>query len=442
MLTNIVIQKALPREKDYKLSDSAGLYLFVSKTGHKSFRFKYRFGGKERRQTFGSYPEMSLAEARDRRDDARKLLRDHQDPGLERKRQKLVADMSNDRSFEAFARDWHKQQSPRWVPVHAADVIGSLERDAFSHIGGFDVTNISEQMIVATLEKVQKRGAIETAHRLRQRISAVLRYAKASGAGNTNAAADLNMLLKPVPKAKLRPALVDLAELHKLIATVDATRSHPLTRLASRFLSLVAQRPAMVRKMTWDEIEGVDWDKEASGPADAVWRVPAGKMKQEFKLREDDDFEHVVPLVAQAVDTLRAVRRLSGSSQYVFPGGWSSATPISENAIGYLYNREGYQNIHVPHGWRSSFSTIMNELLSPKDQQHHKLNHDRLVIDLMLAHKPSGMSDAEFRYNRAAYQSRRREIAQQWADLLLDGACDPNDFLDGPRRRAYRAKSV
>ena len=142
MLTNIVIQKALPREKDYKLSDSAGLYLFVSKTGHKSFRFKYRFGGKERRQTFGSYPEMSLAEARDCRDDARKLLRDHQDPGLETKRLKLLADMSNDRSFEAFARQWHKQQSPRWVPVHAADVIGSLE-DVLTAPGSSPFANVA-----------------------------------------------------------------------------------------------------------------------------------------------------------------------------------------------------------------------------------------------------------------------------------------------------------
>lgn len=231
MLTAVAIRNAKPRDKDYKLGDSGGLYLFVSKSGHRSWRLKYRYGGKEKRLIFGAFPEVSLAEARERRDDARRSLREGKDPALATQRAKMLRSTPSATTFETFARAWHGHEKERWKPVHADDVITSLERDVFPKLGSFDVDDIDETMVHAVLEKVQKRGAIETAHRLRQRISCVFRYAKAKGATKNNPAADLGIVLKPVPKAKRRPALLAISELKELIATVEHAGASPITRL-------------------------------------------------------------------------------------------------------------------------------------------------------------------------------------------------------------------
>ena len=166
-----------------------------------------------------------------------------------------------------------------------------------------------------------------------------------------------------------------------------------------------------------------------------MWVVPSDKIKQELHLRSDESFEHPVPLSRQAVETLLAVWCLTGRGIYVFPGARSSHKPMSENAIGYLYNREGYQRRHVPHGWRSSFSTVMNEQVEREAGQDIRLHGDRLVVDLMLAHTPKGMSSAELRYNRAAYMPRRRELAQVWADKIMENALPAAQIIATPRRK-------
>ena len=248
-----------------------------------------------------------------------------------------------------------EHEKARWTPVHANDVMTSLERDVFPTLGSFEVANIDETMLTAVLFKVGKRGAVETAHRLRQRISAVFRYAKAKGATKSNPAADLQIVMKKVPRSKRRPALVKVDELQTLLSVTEHAGASPVTKLGSRFLALTAQRPGMVRRLPWTQIEGVDWDDSASDVSNVLWRVPAQEMKQEFDLREDDAFEHVVPLAPPAVEVLRAVRALTGTGPLAFPSGRSMAEAMSENTIGYLYNREGYQGRHCPHGWRSSF---------------------------------------------------------------------------------------
>lgn len=438
VLTEIEARKAVPKDRDYKLADAGGLHLFVSKTGHRSWRYKYRFGGKERRLVLGTYPETSLKKARDLRDDAKRALREGNDPGLETKRARVSRQIGHENTFEQLAREWHATQVPRWKPVHADDVITSMQQSLFHEIGAIPVDQIDEGLLLHALRKVESRGAIETAHRLRQRAERVFRYAAAAGIRNTNPAVNVRDALKPVPPRKRRPALVDLTQIRRLIRDVDRAAASPVTRLSSRFLAITAQRPGMVRAATWTEIEGVDWSTPAQASPNAVWRIPAAKMKQELDLREDDAFEHVVPLPTEAVEVLRTVRPFSSPKGPIFPGGRDVFSSLSENAVGYLYNREGWKDRHVPHGWRSSFSTVMNGRIERLHPGAERLLIDRLVIDLMLAHAPSGMSATELIYNRAAYMERRRELAEDLAALILEGADPAASLVQGRRRRVER----
>lgn len=437
-LNPLAVKAAQPREKDYKLPDTGGLYLFVSTSGHKSWRYKYRFGGKERRLVLGSFPDVGLKQARDMRDDAKQSLRQGLDPGLERTRARHSRKVGHENTFEKFAREWHASQVPRWKQVHADDVIESMEHNLFKEIGGIPVDQIDEGLLLHALRKVEGRGAIETAHRLRQRAERVFRFAAGAGIKNSNPAVNVRDALKPVPPRKRRPALVDVAQIRKMIRSIDRAPASPVTRLSSRFLALTAQRPGMVRHVMWSEIEGIDWSKPDSPSPDALWTIPAEKMKQELDLREDDAFDHKVPLSAAAVQVLHVARPFSSLRGPVFPGGRDMLAPLSENAVGYLYNREGWKNRHVPHGWRSSFSTVMNGRIERQFPGAERLLIDRLIIDLMLAHTPSGMSETELIYNRAAYMERRRELAEDWAALILDGADPTASLLEGRRRRVER----
>ena len=434
MLTDAAVRKAKPADKDYKLADSGGLYLYVTAKGYRSWRFKYRFGGKEKRLVFEAYPEMSLADARARRDDAKRMLREHRDPAVEARKLKLSSVVRYENTFEKFARAWHADQSGRWKPVHAADVIGSLERDIFPLLGSFPIADIDEPLLLATLRKVEARGAIETAHRLLQRMSAIFKYARGAGGGNGNPAADMKGSIKPAPPKRRWPALIDMGAIRTLISVVDAAGASPITRLASRMMALTAQRPGMIRTAPWHEFEGIDWTDPEADSSKVLWKIPPDRMKQQLDLRENEMFEHVVPLSWQAVETLRAVHRLTGRGPLVFPSSRSAHEPISENAVGYLYNRLGYQGRHVPHGWRTSFSTTMNGLVERALPGSDRLIIDRLIIDLMLAHIPAGLSESERIYNRAAYMDRRRELAQNWADLIMIDQKPAHDLLKGPRR--------
>lgn len=428
MLSELAVRQAKAKDKDYKLSDSEGLYLFVAKSGRRSWRFKYRFAGKERRLILGAYPELSLKEARDRKCDARKLLAEGRDPGLEAKKAAIARAMSASNTFEVVARNWFALQEDRWTPVHARDVISSLEKEVFPWIGGLPIAELDEPIVLSVLRKIEKRGAIETAHRVRQRMSAVFVQAIAEGLAARDPAAVVGKALKPVPRGRKRPAIVSIEALHVMIRKTEAEPASPLTKLASRFAALTAQRLGAIRCMAWGEFENIDWDGDGLCP-EALWHVPANHMKLANDLKQDEKFDHLVPLAPEAVAVLRTTKQLTGRGPIVFPSNRSARVPMSENTLSYFYNRCGYQGRHVPHGWRASFSTIMNEWA-----ERNGTASDRLVIDLMLAHIPEGVSGSEGAYNRAAYLARRREIADEWAKMLFKGLPEPSKLLGLPSR--------
>nr|WP_089221135.1 integrase arm-type DNA-binding domain-containing protein [Sphingomonas laterariae] len=415
-LTDSQARKAPAKEKDYKLADSGGLYLFVTTRGFKSWRLKYRFGAKEKRLVIGPYPEISLAKAREARDDARRLLRDHRDPAIEERKRKLAAHAAAGAPFEVVARQWHGLQVPRWSAVQTRKVIQAFERDVFPDLGKLPLAEIDGPMILKILRRVEKRGAIDTAKRIRQHISAVFQFGMAESLCSIDPAAGIKKGLMPTPRGGKQPALKTVREARQLLKDMEAGTSGALTKIASRLLALTAVRPGVIRAAEWSEFEGIDWDKPEEAAPDAIWRISAERMKLELDDKGDEAFEHIAPLPHQAVALLHAARRLSGTYPYLFPSVRSTRTPMSENTIGYMYSRNGYSGRHVPHGWRSTFSTIMNERAVKQ-----KNEADRAIIDAMLAHKPKGVSSSEMAYNRAMHMARRRELAQEWADLITEG---------------------
>lgn len=422
MLTDVQIKKAKGAEKPYKLADSGGLFLLVSTTGNRSWRMKYRFGGKEKLLTFGRYPDVSLIKAREEREKAKATLRDGRDPSIVKKQDAAARTLGATNTFEACARAWFDLNKPRWSAVHAGNVIESMEADLFPAIGAMPVKDVTEAILLDALRKVEQRGAIETAHRLRQRASGVFAYAAAGGLRTGDPAAVVKSLLKPKPKASKQPALTDLAECRQLIGDVEAERASPITKLANRLIALTAVRSAVQRHARWSEFEGLDG-------ANPIWRVPPGTMKLALKLKDDITFEHIVPLSRQAVEVIEAVRPLTGHLPYLFPNDRHAHRPMSENAVRALIIRanEGiYRHRHCPHGWRSSFSSLMNEW-----RRREGRPDDREVINLMLAHVAE--DKVEGAYNRAAHMERRRELAQIWADMILEGSAPADALLEGKR---------
>jgi integrase len=390
MLTDAAIRKAKAGARAYRMADGDGLHLFVTPAGGKLWRLRYHYAGREKLLSLGPYPGVTLAEARAAREAARGHLRAGRDPGQQKALARAAAVASAATTFEAVAREWHAVQLPRWTARHAGDVIGSLEDAVFPTLGGLPIAEIPAPAVLAVLRAIEARPAIETARRVRQRMSAVFGFAIASGRAAADPAAMVAGALAPLVKGR-QPAVVELAEARQVLRDAEAIPAHPVTRLALRLLALVVVRPGELRGARWEEL-----------PAGAeVWRVPAERMKMKR--------DHVAPLSRQAREVVEAVRRITGRGPLVFPSTRHAHRPMSENAIGYLLNRAGYHGRHVPHGWRATFSTVMNE----------RYPRDREVIDLMLAHVPRGKVEAA--YNRAEHLARRADLAQAWADLLLEG---------------------
>ncbi len=422
MLTDAQIKKAKKAPEPYKLRDTGGLYLLVSTTGHKSWRQKYRFAQKEKLLTHGSYPDVTLVAARAARDEAKRAIAAGRDPGVERKQAKAAIAIAADDTFEACGRAWHGLNKPRWSEVHAGNVIDSLEADLFPEIGSLPVKDVTEALLLSALRKVEDRGAIETAHRLRQRASDIFAYAAAAGMRTGDPAAVVKSLLKPKPKPGKQPALTDLADVRQMILDVEAERASPITKLANRLIALTAVRSAVQRHCRWIELEGLGTDSP-------LWRVPPSTMKLALRLKDDVEYEFLVPLSRQAVETIEAVRPLTGHLPYLFPNDRHAHRPMSENAVRALIIRAAggsYRHRHCPHGYRSSFSTIMNEW-----RRREGRPDDREVLNLMLAHVTE--DKVEGAYNRAAHMERRRELAQIWADMILADAPPAAQLLEGPR---------
>lgn len=408
MLTNAAVKAARPRAAAYKLADGAGLHLYVAPTGLKSFRWRFRVAGKEQLLTLGSYPEVDLVAARARADAAREQLARGEDP---RTRSARVE------TFEAAARAWHAVQLESWTPVHAADVLVSLERDVFPAIGAQPLGAIAPADVLELLRAVERRGARETARRLRQRISAVFELAIGEGWCEVDPAEKVARGLKKPAAVRHHAALMTTADARALLAEVDQLEASPAAKLASRFLALTAMRWAAVRGARWAEIEDLD------GPA-PIWRVPAVRMKLAAAKKNDAAHDHVVPLSPAAVAVLRAARSkhdqisnaaevLAFSSTTLIFLGNGSNKPLGEAAIGALYARTSFAGRHVPHGWRATFSTIMNETMPL----------ERGAIDQALGHtmkaEDGSAAKVEGAYNRSQQLDRRRRIFDVWGAALV-----------------------
>lgn len=426
-LTVIEVRNAKPGEKPYKLADEKGLYLFVTPKGGKSWRLKYRYGGKEKVLTFGQFPEVALSEARERREAARATLRLNKDPAIEAERDRRAAIAAAGAAFKASALAWHEDERPRWSPRHAQVVLNALERDIFPDLGRLPVSDIDGPLILRTLRKIERRGSIETAKRVLGYLSAIFVRAKGEHLVTVNPTADLIHALKPTPKGAKQPAITTLPDLLKLQQIVDRSTSSPTTKLASRLLALTGVRVGVLRTATWSEFEGIDWADADQTPAAAAWRISAERMKLDVEEKGDEAFDHDVPLTTEMIDCLRALHRLTGRGKLLFPGGKSAREPMSDAALSTLYKRMGdgrYKGRHVPHGWRSSFSTLMNEWAMENGKEG-----DRLLIDLMLAHRPKGVSGSEFAYMRAKFAGRRRALAEVWSAMVTEGLEHPAALL-------------
>lgn len=406
MLTDVQIRKAKPADKGYKLTDGAGLHVFVSPAGGKSWRWRYEFGGKEKLLTLGQYPVMGLSDARDAREKARAILREGRDPGIAKKQKRLVVSRQNTETFEIIGREWHTINQSRWSQIHASDILYSLERDVFPGIGSYPVREITVTDVLALLRDVESRGSLETARRLRQRIESIFSFAIATDRAAANPAIIVKGAMAPLKRGR-QPAITDLDEARQILPRCEAMPGHPLTKLAHRLLALTVVRPGVVLNLPWSEF-----------PKDAVlWTVPAKRMKLALVRKEDAAHDHLVPLPRQALEVIEAARKLSGLGPMVFPNSRAAHQPMSEGAIRHLLNKAGYQDRHVSHGWRSTFSTVMNE----------RFPADRQIIDLMLAHKPKDA--VESAYNRALHLPRRIELAQIWADLVTEGLQPAGNLL-------------
>lgn len=387
-LTDSAIRSAKPRDKTYKLADSGGMYLELSPAGGRWWRLKYRYDGKEKRISLGTYPDVTLKGARDRRDEARKLLASGVDPGEHRKATKAARVTENANTFEVIAREWHAKQAAKWSERHAIRTMDRLEKDIFPYLGRSAIADIKAPDLLAVLRRKETSGAAYSAKRLRQISDQIFRYAIATGRADRNPAPDLRGALQ-APEKTHNAAMTDPLAVGGLLRAIDAYQGSLVTQCALKLAPLLFVRPGELRKAEWSEI---NFDT-------AEWNIPAEKMK----MRE----AHLVPLSSQAISILREIQPLTGTGRYVFPSLRTSTRPMSDNAVLSALRRMGFAKDEMSgHGFRAMARTILDEVLQVRpDFIEHQLAH--AVRD------PNGRA-----YNRTAHLVERKRMMQQWADYL------------------------
>jgi len=385
-LTDTAIRNAKPNETPYKLTDGKGLYLLVNKVG-KYFRFDYRYRGKRKTLALGVYPDATLQEARDEHERARKLLRKDIDPGLHKKISKHIKTEQAANTFEFVALEWFEKHKHTWKLGHSRTITQRLEANVFPWLGGQPLAEITALEILAILRRIEDRGAIETAHRVKQIISQVFRYAVATGRAERDPTADLRGALSPV-KSKRMATITDPEKVGELMRAIQGYEGHFITKCALRFAPLVFVRPGELRHAEWSEINLENGE----------WKIPAEKMKMRNP--------HIVPLSRQATAVLRELQPLTGRGRYVFPSLRSSERPMSNNTVLAALRRMGYAREEMSgHGFRSMASTLLNEQ-----------GWNRDAIERQLAHaEGNGVRAA---YNYAEFLPERRRMMQAWADYL------------------------
>lgn len=395
MLTHAKIKAAQPQERPYKLSDSGGLFLHVKPNGGKYWRMKYRFAGKEKLLSIGVYPNVTLAKARAQRDEAKGLLADGIDPGLQKQLRKgrMLEDQSN--NFEAITLEWFGKQSTVWAPTTAKRQKAMLDKDILPYLGKRPIAELETFELVGCLNRISDRGAIETAHKARQVINQICRYAKQTGRAKHNPASDLVGAIQPRQVSHMA-AITTPKEFGQLLTSMDAYQGTYIIRTALVLAPLLFQRPGELCGMEWSEV-----DLEQ-----ATWTIPREKKKERNKTEGD----HIVPLSNQALKLLIDLQPLTGKRQHVFPNQRTPSTPIRTESLNKALRKLGYdtRQQQCAHGFRASARTMLDE------QLHLRIEW----IEHQLAHKVrDSLGNA---YNRTKHLPERAEMMQRWADYLDD----------------------
>jgi integrase len=389
-LSDTVVRNAKPKIKPYKLSDGDGLFLVVMPNGSKYWRMKYFISAKEKTLALGVYPDVSLADAREKRGQARKVLATGSDPSDSKKAAKRSAILQNANSFEVVSREWLERRIHVLAPSTYRSRLRRLENYILPSLGSKPIASLSAVDVLDMARIVEKKGTLELARRATQMTGQIFMYAIATGRAERNPVPDLRGALKP-PVVKHRAYLQE-NELPDYLQKLETYDGHPQTKLALRLLLLTFVRTTELRAAEWNEI---DWGK-------SEWRIPASRMK----MKEI----HVVPLAPQSIAVLKELKKISGGLGFVFPNLHNSKTFMSENTMLYALYRMGYHSRATGHGFRSTASTILNENGYRPD-----------VIERQLAHGERNAVRAA--YNHAQYLPERREMMQWWADYL-DGVVD------------------
>ncbi len=383
-LTDSAVRNAKPRERAYKLSDERGMFLLVQPTGGKWWRLKYRIDGREKSLSLGTYPDTPLKKARERRDDARRLIADGIDPSAERaaRRQQRA------HTFDAIAREWYATKAPTWAPSNAEAVLNRMERWCLPVLGRRPIASISAADVLDVLRRIEQSGAIETAHRVRNYCSQIFRFAIASGRAERDVAADLKGALRS-PTKRHYAAITDPTQLGALLRAIDGFEGSFVVRCALRITPYVFVRPGELRQMEWAD---VDLER-------GQWRIPGSRMKT--------GSDHIVPLAQQVRAVLSDLRDLTGEGRFAFPSNRTRVRAMSENTLNAALRRLGYTTEEVTaHGFRATARTLLDEELGERpDFIEHQLAH--AVRD------PNGRA-----YNRTAYLEERVRMMQRWADYL------------------------
>ncbi len=407
-LSALKIRQAKARDRAYKMYDERGLFLLVSSAGSKIWRFKYKYCGKEKQISFGHFPDVSLAQARELRAEARRTLANGVDPSAERKARRQ-SEESDKATFEVVAREWLAGMQPVWAASHYCKVERRLEREIFPVLGNVSICQIGPRDLLGPLQKIAKSGKRETARRTKQICGQVFRYAIATGRADRDLTADLKGALPP-PIRKHHPTITDPFEIGALLRAIDGYDGTIIVRLALQFAPLVFTRPGELRAAEWSEINLERTE----------WRIPASRMKMRR--------EQIVPLAHQAKSVLRQLYPYSRNGKYLFPGLRSMKRPMSENTLNGALRRLGYTSDEMTtHGFRSMASTLLNEAGWHRD-----------AIERQLAHAEK--DEIRAAYNYADYLNLRRAMMQAWADYLdalrswKHGETEPR--LELPERQA------
>lgn len=400
-LSDFAIKAAKPKDKPYKLFDGQGLYLDITPNGSKLWRLKYRFAGQEKTPlSFGAYPDLSLVKARQRRSEARQQVIDGIDPGAAKKATKQAQKIAS-LTFELLAREWFDYNAPRWAESTTYKAKLYLENDLIPGIGSRPVKEITRPELVELVRKVEARGTLNAAGKIRQWLHQIFRYGLAKGVVDANPATDLNVVAKQAKAVRHHPH-VTFAELPDLLAKLDVAKIHTFTRSAIRLLLLTAVRPGELRGARWDEFD-LDCD---------TWTIPKERMKARRP--------HVVPLPRQAVAILRQLHEISGRYALLFPGQQNADRPMSENTINKALRLIGYEGRQTGHGFRHLLSTELNGRAYNSDW-----------IERQLAHGDA--DEIRDTYNHATYLPQREDMMQTWADSI-DALCTSANVVSIKRK--------